>query len=77
MYNDLLDGADAAGIEQQAIIDLINSIGILDGLEPEIRLALTMNADELSAQIASISSAISELYSQTGWSSVTHDCWSS
>ena len=66
MYNDLLDGADAAGIEQQAIIDLINSIGILDGLEPEIRLALTMNADELSAQIASISSAISELYSQTG-----------
>ncbi len=61
MYNDLLDGADAAGIERQAIIDLIDSIGILDGLDPEVQLAITMNTDELATQIAAIRAAISEM----------------
>ena len=61
MYNDLLAGADAAGIEEQAIIDLVNSIGILDGLDPEVRLAITMNTEELAAQIAAIKATISEL----------------
>lgn len=61
MYNDLLDGADAAGIEQQAILDLVDSIGILDGLDPEVKLAITMNTEQLAAQIATIRSAISEL----------------
>jgi hypothetical protein len=61
MYNDILAGASDADMSREAILQLIDSIGILDSLEPDVRLAITMNADELKAQIESIRSAISEL----------------
>lgn len=61
MYNDILAGASDADMSREAILELIDSIGILDSLEPDVRLAITMNAEELQAQIAAIRSAITEL----------------
>lgn len=54
MYNNMLDGADAAGINRQEILNLIDQIGILDGLSPEIVAYFTMDVSEVKAQIANV-----------------------
>ena len=54
MYNDMLDAADAAGISRTRIMELIEQIGLLDGLSPEIRMYLTMDVSEVQAQIANV-----------------------
>ena len=54
MYNNMLDGADAAGINRQEILNLIEQIGILDGLSPEIVAYFTMDVSEVKAQIANV-----------------------
>jgi len=54
MYNNLLAGADAAGINRQEILNLIDQIDILDGLSPEIVAYFTMDVSEVKAQIAQV-----------------------
>lgn len=54
MYNNMLAGADAAGINRQEILNLIDQIGILDGLSPEIVAYFTMDVSEVKAQIAQV-----------------------
>lgn len=61
MYDDLLNAADAADIDRSAILALIEQIGILDGLEPDVRIALGLNTEELASQIAAIKQQITEL----------------
>lgn len=54
MYNDLIAGAQAAGISRDRIIELIEQIGLLDGMSPEIKLALTMDVAEVKANIEAV-----------------------
>jgi TP901 family phage tail tape measure protein len=54
MYNNLLSNAEAAGYSRQEILNLIDQIGILDGLSPEIVAYFTMDVSEVKAQIAQV-----------------------
>lgn len=58
MYDALVNGAKAAGMDSEAVVELIKRIGILDGLAPEIQLALTMDTKQLQAQIKVIKDSL-------------------
>ena len=79
MYWGLVNGAKAAGMGKAEIDQLVNSIGILDGLAPEVQLAITLNTAQLASQIAVLEDAVgkalkSELsYFGLGISSGTRD----
>ena len=58
LYDSLVNGAKAAGMDSDAIVGLIKKIGILDGLAPEVQFALTLNTKQLEAQIAVLEKSI-------------------
>ncbi|CAB4145551.1 Phage tail tape measure protein [uncultured Caudovirales phage] len=72
MYDALVNGATAAGMDSEAVVQLIKKIGILDGLAPEIQLALTMNTAQITAQIKVLEDALKKaVYGPSGQMSST------
>jgi TP901 family phage tail tape measure protein len=55
LIDSLYDGAKAAGVSRDQVIELIRQIGVLDGLSPTISLALTLDATAIRRQLQRLS----------------------
>ena len=60
LVDSLYDGAKAADVSREEVRDLITEIGILDGLSPEIALALTLDVSTIKAQIQALTETITK-----------------
>ena len=55
LIDSLYDGAKAAGVSRDQVIELIRQIGVLDGLSPTVALALTLDATAIRQQLQRLS----------------------